>query len=145
MIYDLIANLNSYRGLSANMDKAIDFLQTHALEALPDGRIDIDGDEVYASVSRLTCKPASQLGWEAHKQYADIQISFTGGETVGYLPYDLLSWGQYKPDFQQATANPDGLALPLEKGRFAILFPQDAHRPGEGKGDGRKIVVKVKL
>ena len=38
MICDSLEHLDRYRGLHPNLDTAIDYLQTHDLAALPDGR-----------------------------------------------------------------------------------------------------------
>lgn len=146
MIYDTLAALVAYRGLSASMDVAIQYLLSHDLNALPLGRTEIQGEDVYLLVSDVTYKPAEEGAFEVHRQYADIQLSLTGGEKIGYLPLTAIaSWGGYEPDCQLAQENPEGLELPMEKGRFAVFFPQDAHRPGVGQGKGRKIVVKVRL
>ena len=47
MIFDRLCNLDRYRGISPNIDRGIDFLQAADLTALPLGRVEIVGDEVY--------------------------------------------------------------------------------------------------
>ena len=50
MIYDTLAHKDQYRNLSPRLAKALDFLAQTDFSALPDGRCDIDGDEVFANV-----------------------------------------------------------------------------------------------
>ena len=51
MIYDILENLEQYTGLFEYLDTAIAYLAQTDLEALPAGRTDIDGDNVYLTVS----------------------------------------------------------------------------------------------
>ena len=50
MLYDTLENLNQYTGLFPNLDKAIDFIEDNDVSALPLGRTEIDGDDVYVTV-----------------------------------------------------------------------------------------------
>ena len=43
MIYGRLDRLDRYRGLSARLDKALDFLKTQNLTALPAGKTVLDG------------------------------------------------------------------------------------------------------
>ena len=47
MIYDKRAELARYFGLSPSLDAAIRFLQTNDLTALPMGRTEIPGGDIY--------------------------------------------------------------------------------------------------
>ena len=55
MIYDKRAELARYFGLSPNLDAAIRFLQTTDLTALPMGRTEIPGGDIY--YNHFTCAP----------------------------------------------------------------------------------------
>lgn len=46
MIYDMLTNVEKYRGISKNLDTAIDFLVKTDLASLPLGQTEIDGDNV---------------------------------------------------------------------------------------------------
>ena len=46
MIYDTLAHIDTYRGLGANLDRAIDYLMHTDLSALPTGRYEVDGNRV---------------------------------------------------------------------------------------------------
>lgn len=78
MIYDTLEKLTMYKGIHPNLDTAIDFLTTHDLDKLPNGRQDVDGDDVFVKVMDAEYQTADSAPFEAHRLYADIQISLTG-------------------------------------------------------------------
>ena len=47
MIYDTLNHISAYRGLSANMDRAIDAILATDFAALPSERFEVDGDNVF--------------------------------------------------------------------------------------------------
>ena len=47
MIYTEIKHITRYKGLGEHMDKLIDYLTSHSLEELSDGRNEVDGDFAY--------------------------------------------------------------------------------------------------
>ena len=143
MIYDVLENLGAYRGISGAMDAAIHFLRSRDLMSLPEGRMSIDGDAVYVSVSTVALK-REEVPWEAHSAYVDIHLSFTGTETIEYLPAPQVDgWGPYKDDARLSSSAQRGIPLPMRANCFSVFFPWDAHRPNLGEGSGRKMVVKV--
>ena len=80
MICDTLEHLARYKGLHPNLDTAIDYLLTHDLSALPNGRTEVDGDEVFINVMDAALHPDAGYHPEYHKLYADLQIDITGGE-----------------------------------------------------------------
>ena len=149
MIYDTFENLEKYLGLSRSMDAALRFLKETDLAALPVGRHEIDGANVYANVSDT--KYVEEGRWEAHKKYADIQVNLDGGELSGCRPTALTAdWAPYNAE-KDAMMSDDprpGFRVPLAPGCFAVFFPQDAHMPCLSDGTrshGRKVVVKVRV
>ena len=47
MIYTTMDNLKSYYGISENLDKALDFLETCDLRTLAMGRNEVEGSQVF--------------------------------------------------------------------------------------------------
>ncbi len=149
MIFDSLHNLSQYTGLSSHMDAAIHALLTMDLSALPLGRSDIAGDDVYVLIQSAVRKPAESLPYEAHRRYADIQIAFTPGETISVAPVgDGSAFSPYD-DINDCMLSHAELASTVEirmpPHYFAIFFPQDAHKPNIGEGVARKCVVKVRM
>lgn len=145
MILDKLVNIATYRGISDNLDLAIDYLVQNSIEALPLGRHHINGDKVFVTIM------AAELGrgdtWEKHRKYIDIQIALAQGESIAWTPADcILDFAPYdeaKGDIQLSHDTREGLVCPIPQGWFAIYFPSDAHRPCIGQGSTRKAVVKV--
>ena len=48
MIYDTLTNSHLYYGISARLQKALDFLVNSDFSTIPDGRYEIDGNDVFA-------------------------------------------------------------------------------------------------
>lgn len=60
MIYDKLSNITLYKGLSKNLDTAIQFISTHDLNELPLGKTTIDGDRVYINVMETKAQPIEE-------------------------------------------------------------------------------------
>ena len=50
MIVDSFDYIMKYKGLHPNLDTAIDWLNSHTLDALENGKTLIDGDKVFVNV-----------------------------------------------------------------------------------------------
>ena len=85
MILDRLSNAEMYRKLSERFAIGFDYL-AQDLSHVPDGRYEIQGDQVFAMVQSYDTKPREQGKWEPHRQYADIQFMITGREPHGDQP-----------------------------------------------------------
>jgi len=148
MIVDALDRSALYESMVPGMVAAFGFLRRADLPTLTDGRHEIVGDTVYASISRLPGKERSAARLEAHDRYLDIQYLIVGAETLGWsvrgaathpvAPYDSardIVFFQEAPQFW----------FSLQPGQFAIFFPQDAHAPMVGDGPIHKVVVKIRV
>jgi YhcH/YjgK/YiaL family protein len=149
MILDKLENAVLYKGLSENMKQGFDYLKNTDLANLEPGRYEIDGMNVFALVSEYESKKHEDCKPEAHRIYADIQYIISGREAIGFVPLNnqpVIS--EYNPDKDIAFFSGETNALVLEKGMFAVFYPQDVHRPCmqiDGPEKVKKVVVKVKL
>jgi len=123
----------------------------HVPAGIADGRVDIDGDDVYALVQSYETAPAAEKRFEAHRVYADIQYIVAGTELIHYAPlgslYPVTDYDAAK-DFRLYADPADSTPLHLSPGTFAIFHPNDGHKPGCVNGAPcliKKIVVKVRL
>ena len=73
MLTTSIGLIQKYDYLEDKFKKGYEFLRNTDLKALPLGRVDIDGDEVFASVQEYTTMPADACRYESHDLYFDIQ------------------------------------------------------------------------
>ena len=147
MICDTLEHLARYNGLHPNLDTAIDYLLTHDLSALPNGRTEVDGDEVFINVMDAALHPDAGYHPEYHKLYADLQIDITGGEGWGYATAPGEEVGTFTGDigFQNS---PDAVTGSRGEGRFVLFFPGELHKPGvarPGCAHVRKVVIKIRM
>ncbi len=148
MILDSLTYAEKYSSLSANFATAFDFMNSNDLHSLEAGKHDIDGDNVYVIIAEETHNPDHIPALEAHKVYADIQISLEGSFAIGYTPAEECKTikKEYDPenDFM-LYSDAEKEVLELTPGNFSILFPQDAHSPHSPSVAVKKAVFKVKL
>ena len=156
MIVGRISEISRYATLSEAFRKAVEFLQSRDFSEadLSEGaarRFEIDGAEVFATLSRIHGAAPDFSRWEAHRQYADIQLVVEGGEEIRWL--HLKRCKANAPFSEEKDAGmydgEEGVPLRLEAGDFAVFFPEDAHLPCCAHPDypegSLKLVVKVRL
>jgi len=150
MIADNLSNWRRYEGL-AHLKPAFEFLEGQTEVCLGSGRVEIDGDRLFALVQAYTPGPAAEGRFETHRRYADIQFVAKGREMIGCAPADQLEVeSPYDPEKDVAFyALPKAFSkLALDDGCFAVFYPEDAHMPGrrlDSDDQVCKIVVKVLL
>jgi YhcH/YjgK/YiaL family protein len=136
--------------MTPSLRKAFCFLRARDLLQLPDGRVDIDGDRVFALVQRYETMRTEAPKYECHRKYIDVQFIVTGEEVIGWAPAERMSVTEaYDADkdvcFGTIAAG-TWTPVRLEAGQLMVLWPEDAHSPkGAARGSSRvtKIVVKV--
>ena len=146
MILDRIEQADLYVSVNPHLAKAFAFLRQEGLDKLPDGRHDIDGDNVYAIIIRGTGQTRSKAKLEMHRKYIDLQYVVSGGDDMGWKTYKLCknSAGDYNPETDaELFSDTPSVWLTLVPGDFAVFFPEDAHAPGAGQREFHKVVVKV--
>ena len=150
MIASAIDKLDRYKGISANLDKGIDWLLSGAWKGLSPGKYEIDGARVYALVSAYAAKSEDQARYETHRDYLDIQLLSAGAEIIEVREARGLQVSvPYKPDIEfYTTPSPNPcFSMRMEPGLALVLFPEDAHRPCLAApgwtGEIGKVVVKA--
>jgi YhcH/YjgK/YiaL family protein len=148
MIYDRLDKLATYKGISKNLDTAIDYLGKNKVGGMPEGKHPVDGDRVIVQVMSYETKDLSAAKFEIHKKYIDIQIVLEGKEGCYCRPMEGLEPSE--PFITERDVGflkgEGGAFMPLTPEVFAIFFPHDAHKPScdwEGKHKNRKVVVKI--
>lgn len=148
MIYDHFDNLILYAAPGTLLHKALVYARDVAPD-VPDGRIEIDGERLYASVSTYATGTRDERRFEAHRQYIDIQVLLSGEEAIDVsLERDLDPLEIYDPQRDVMFLKPPqhAASVPMRPGWFAVFYPHDVHRPGchlQGPQRVRKIVMKV--
>lgn len=151
MIFDNLSNLDLYKSLSPDIYEGLKFLR-EADANIANGVYQIT-PRVKAIVSEYETKPQNPNGYEAHRQYIDIQYTLQGQERVACLPIEELNETKpYSEESDCALYSSESILQPsyltLKPGYFAIFFPPDGHMPGlcaDVPTKVKKVVVKVKL
>jgi len=130
--------------------KALEFLRGPGVNALADGRYELDGERVFALVQHYGTAAAGAPRFEAHRKYIDVQFIAVGAEVIGWAPLGRLAVTEaYSAEKDVCFGTvPPGEWTParLEAGQLAVLYPEDAHAPRLAAGAAAlvvKIVVKV--
>lgn len=151
MIISNIQNAIEQTFMNPRMEKAFRFLQDGNLENLPEGRIGIDGNLIYAMVQSYQTKLfGACLELEGHNKYIDIQCVVTGHELIGWIHADKVPVTTPYADKNDAWLGNLLVAelnlFRLSTGQVAIFYPTDAHAPQLADGMPtlvKKIVIKV--
>lgn len=148
MIFDSLNHIEAYKGIHPGVYKGLCLLRDTDFSKLEDQRYEVDGDDLFFFVQSYESNPSNDTP-EAHRKYIDIQCVLSGGETMGVAPLEEMT--------EEVEARPDNDiwfyrgatdTVTLLPGRFAVLFPGDAHAPGvavDAPAPVRKVVVKVKV
>ena len=142
MIIDSLENMSIYDNIPQNV---INFVKTLTPET-EIGRYEIDKNS-YANIDVYETKNLKDCKFEAHKNYIDIQMLLSGIEELDYTPAkDLIVSEKYdeKRDIM-FFKNPDRISdsVILESGKFALIYPHEAHRPQVAFNANSKTVKKV--
>lgn len=150
MIYDKIDNIDIYAGVSDDSCLGLEWLRNVNSEV--ENSVYEINPSVKTIVSEYTTKEYNENGYEAHRDYIDIQFLISGEEKICCLPLEYLE--EIKPYneeidaafYEDATAKPQELMI--GNGYFTILYSQDGHMPQMCVKEPivvKKVVVKVKL
>lgn len=149
MITDSLVSFEKYLTLHERFAKVYDFLKSNILSQMEDGRVAIDGDNIYVTISTFEGKGADELPpVEVHDSYIDIHVLLVGVETIGFIDRALCLGKDVKYDEVADTAILNELPevfTSYAPGYFVICFPKDGHAPGIGNGVIRKAVIKVRV
>ena len=133
------------------LDAAFRFLARSDLKDLPTGRHTIDGDNVYALITKAPSRASESAQFESHQKYIDIHYLISGQDITGFLPTAKLEvavpYDEAK-DIQFYAVPGSYTKIEMAAGRFAVFFPGQGHLPtlhSNGPHDVHKVVVKVKM
>jgi len=147
LIIDTIEHADAYVFLGGHFLEAMRFLKQHKDGGLPLDRYEIS-ENAYALVKRYDSKPAQDCGYEAHRDYTDVQYLVSGDEFMGWAPKEKLHTEKYIREKDKYALAGKGELYPLHAGEFMILFPEDGHAPCIAYGKSmpiEKIILKIRV
>ena len=131
MIYGSIHHEKTYAFLPPRIQQALAFAREHDLAALPTGRNEIAGDDLYVNIAHYTTGERSEKIWEAHRAYIDINVLSEGTEIIDVSLIERMQTHPYEEDKDYVPA--DGAVTSstiMRPGDFLICYPEDVHRSG---------------
>jgi biofilm protein TabA len=149
MIVTDLKHINAQCPMTNGMIKAVDFLRLRGIHELPDGRVEIDGERVFALVQRYETLNPGAPKFECHRKYIDVQYIVSGEEVIGWTPVERMTITEaYDADRDICFGASSGewTAVRLLAGQMAVLYPDDGHAPklaARAPSRVMKIVVKV--
>ncbi len=149
MIFDTLVHIDNYKGIHEGVFKGLCLLRDTDFSAVENGkRYEVDGDKLYFFVSEYETKPSNDTP-EAHTKYIDIQCLLSGTEKMGVGALEEMTdeiEERRGSDIRFYHGPTDEITL--TPGKFAVLFPGDAHAPSiatEKPSHCRKVVIKVMI
>jgi len=150
MIVTDLKHVDHQIAMTPALGKAIAFLRCPDLHTLADGKVEIDGDRVFAIVQRYATMKSDTPKFEYHRTYIDVQFIVSGEEVIGWTPVERMEITEpYIADMDICFGSVEkGKWTPvyLQAGQLAVLWPEDGHAPKLAAGESAavmKIVVKI--
>ena len=140
MIIDTIENLGKYTTLNPLIADVVEFLKSHDLHTMEEGKYTIKGSDLSVNVQVAKQRTKDTAFIETHIEMVDIQIPITCAECdLPAFEYnaekDITKYGDTKPQ-TYVTVKP---------GQFVIFCPQDGHAPCIiEESEIKKAIFKVK-
>ena len=143
MIYDSIKNGKLYTGLGPAFRDVFEFINGNNLEKTAAGRYPLK-DGVYYLVQEYETKPESEGLFEAHRKFIDLQYIASGRERHYFANIsDVKLKTPYNEEKDFAAYEGSGYSLILNRGFFAIYYPEDIHMPNLRAGNEPEKTIKV--
>ena len=149
MIVDKIANLSRYDYVPF-VSNVVEFLKSNDYKNMENGKYDI-GDDCYVVISEyLTNEIPSEVIFECHREYIDLQMLASGEESMLTQAIDLGEENKpYNKDIEAELLTASWYnTINLYDGNFVILFPNDLHSGSyvaEEQVKVKKLVFKLKI
>jgi len=149
MVIDDLRNASLCFGMHKNFRTAFDYLLRTDFTHVANGKYPLDGENVFAIVNRYEPQSAEELKWEGHRKYIDIQFVASGDEQIGIVEIGKMSTAtEYDETKDVQFFSGDGEFFALGEKMFAIIFPNEVHKPGiavDGNSRILKVVIKVRV
>lgn len=147
MIIAQQSDFKKYVKLNPHFKTVCEFLENTDLQTLTDGRIDIDGDNVFANCMTYVADGVLGQQFETHKKYLDIHIVIENMEAMAVTTIEDSTLKQsfnvqddigfYNSNFYQTVI--------LTEHNLLVTFEEDFHQPKGRVNDEpvKKLVIKV--
>ncbi|MGL4642239.1 MAG: YhcH/YjgK/YiaL family protein [Cetobacterium sp.] len=150
MIFGQLNELKFYKGISKELDAAIEAIENGSYKNGVLGKNEIDGDNVFFNLQECKTKVLEECFFECHKKYIDIHVVIEGEEGIGYSLKDSL---KEKSEFNEESdfgvlEGAEEYRMNMTKDNFLVVFPDEPHMPLIAKNNEptelKKVVFKIK-
>lgn len=136
--------------LQEKIDAALEVMKNVNFDEMELGK-HVVNDDFFMLIQKYDSKEPEVMRHEAHKKYVDIQYVVEGKECIEIAPVSVMEVDEpYSEErdvvFFKDTAQ--AAKVVLTDGGYAILYPEDSHKPGMRVGESvpvKKIVGKVRI
>ena len=145
MIYAKLSDAPAYRGIHPRLDRVLELLTPEFLETVGTQRLELDGETLFVTRFDVVSTADETRLFEYHRRYLDLFVTVRGRERVDIASPEAVTLREQQGDYWGGSAAAEQSVL-LSPGRFLVLFPGDAHRPGmaaERPGELSRIVFKI--
>ena len=113
------------------MKIAIDYVRTHDLSMLLDGKTIVDGEKVFINKMNIKTKESNYQSYEVHHKYIDIHIVINGDEKFYVKNDNFKCVHEYdeKDDYSLFKASTPDVIANVNKNFCIICFPNEVHMP----------------
>lgn len=146
MIFGNIKDAKRYFCTNDRFEKAFEILK--GLDSTANERITVEDGVFWINIAEFDEVATGEKQFEAHRDFLDLHFIIEGEEKFGYADIERLTEAKaYDKENDYLLLSGDADVLTLKKGDFCVVFPEDAHIPVMGKGDGKlkKAIVKIKM
>jgi biofilm protein TabA len=91
LIIDTLSNADKYFPLNPRFAAAFRYLANNASRETDSALNEIEGDKLFAIMSRTIGKQRNEAKLEVHKKYIDIQFVLKGIDSMGWKPASVCS------------------------------------------------------
>lgn len=146
MIIDNLKNLEKYVSLNPLYKDVIEFIKANDLNALPEGKTFIKGDDLFVNIQIAKGKTKEEAVMETHNKMIDIQIPLDTEEEYGYIAREDLPEVEYnaEKDITKYLGIMGICYVKAKPGMFCIFDTQDGHAPCVAPQPIKKAIFKVK-
>lgn len=136
--------------LQEKIDEALKVIKNINFDEMELGK-HVVNDDLFLLVQKYDSKEPAQMRHEAHKKYVDIQYVVEGKECIEITPVTVMEVDEPYSEERDVVFFKDAAQaakVVLTDGGYAILYPEDSHKPGMRVGESvpvKKIVGKVRI
>jgi YhcH/YjgK/YiaL family protein len=150
MIAGDLVHVEDQMAVTPCLRKALSFLRWTNLQDLPEGKIEIEGERIYALVQCYDTAATDRPKFEFHRKFIDVQYIVSGEEIIGWASVERMAITEAYDEVKDVALGtvPSSEVTPvhLSAGQLVVLYPEDAHAPKLAAGKPsrvNKVVVKV--